>query len=309
MLGSLAFWVDWLSASLRLATPMILTGAGSVFTERSGVTNIGMEGMMLVGAFFSILGSLYTGSVVIGVLAGMLAGGLLSLIHAFMAVTLGVNQTISGQALNLMALGLTNVLNRALIAGKGRIRVAGLAHVEIPLLSDIPVLGPILFDHSVAVYLGYAATIIATWLMFNTTWGLTVRATGEYPEAVETTGGSVRRIRYLAVLVGGLMAGLGGAAMSLSEVRLFTPNMTAGRGFIVLAAIPLGKWNPALVSLACLLFGAADALQLRMQTFNFAIPPQFFVMVPYIVTIAALVGFVGHVRAPENLGKPYNPGR
>lgn len=305
MPGDAGFWFDWIEASIRLATPLILVAMGGVYAERSGVFNIGMEGMMLTGAFFAVTASFYTGSIVAAALTAMIAGGLLSLIHAYLTVGRGANQIISGAAINLLALGLTNFLYRALLGSAGRRRVEGFPQVRIPLLADLPVIGPLLFDHSVIVYVAYLAPLLFTWVLFRTTWGLDVRAVGEYPLAADTAGVSVGRVRYLSVFLSGVMAGLGGAALALGAVRYFTPGMTAGRGFIVLGAIIFGKWNPGLVALACLFFGAADAFQLRAQTFGFEIPHQFLLMLPYLLTIAAMVGFIGRTRAPQSLGVPY----
>lgn len=300
-----AFLTDWGTASIRLATPLALTAMGGVYSERSGVFNIGMEGMMLSGAFVAITTSYFTGSVVAAALAAMAAGTLLSLVHAYLAISRLANQIIVGAAINLLALGLTNFLYRAIFGATGRERVAGFPQVKLPVLGDIPVIGPILFDHSIAVYIAYILPFVAWYVLFRTTWGLNVRAVGEYPQAADAAGVSVKRVRYLSVMLSGAMAGLGGAALSLGAVRYFTQGMTAGRGFIVLGALVFGKWNPILVALACLFFGAADALQLRAQTFGFAIPHQFLVMLPYLLTIAALVGFVGRTVAPQSLGVPY----
>lgn len=300
-----AFLTDWGTASIRLATPLALTAMGGVYSERSGVFNIGMEGMMLSGAFVAIATSYYTGSVIAAAVAAMAAGALLSLVHAYLAISRRANQIIVGAAINLLALGLTNFLYRALFGATGRERVAGFPQLKIPILGDIPVIGPMLFNHSIAVYIAYVLPFIAWYVLFRTTWGLNVRAVGEYPQAADAAGVSVLRVRYLSVMLSGAMAGLGGAALSLGAVRYFTQGMTAGRGFIVLGALVFGKWNPILVAVACLFFGAADALQLRAQTFGFAIPHQFFVMLPYLLTIAALVGFVGRTVAPQSLGVPY----
>ena len=232
-------------------------------------------------------GSYYTDNVLLAAVTAMLAGGVLSLVHAYVTITRRANQIISGAAINLFALGLTNFLYRALLGSAGRKRVEGFPQWKIPGLGDIPVVGPLLFDQSVIAYVAYVAPLVFAWVLFRTTWGLNVRAVGEYPLAADTAGVSVPRVRYLSVFLSGMMAGLGGAAPALGAVRYFTPGMTAGRGFIVLGAIILSKWNPQLVALACLFFGAADAFQLRAQTFGFEIPHQFLLMLPYLLTIAA----------------------
>ena len=175
----------------------------------------------------------------------------------------------------------------------------------MPVLADIPVVGPILFQQSLIVFVAYFIPIIAAFVLFRTTWGLTIRAGGDFPLAVDTAGLSVTRVRYAAVLFGGAMAGLAGAALALGAVRYFTPGMTAGRGFIVLGAIVVGRWHPMIAAGACLLFGAADAFQLRAQALNLGIPYQFFIMLPYVLAVAAVAGAIGRASPPQQLGRPY----
>jgi len=299
---------DWLAASVRLAAPLILVGIGGVYTERTGVFNIGMEGMMLVGAFFATFGTLITGNVWLGTLYAMIAGGILAVVHSFLTVHRRANQIVSGAAINLLALGLTNLLNPVMYeAFEYRPRVELYPVVAPEALQQIPVLGPILFSQPVIVWIALVLPFVATWVLYNTSWGLSVRAVGDHPHAVATAGISVFRLKYTGVLLSGIFAGMGGAALVLTQLGLFAPNMTAGRGFIVLAALVLGKWNPIWVALACTLFGAADALQLRLQTFSTAIPYQIPVMLPYILTVAALAGLVGRTVPPKTAGQPYDP--
>jgi simple sugar transport system permease protein len=305
MFGDLSFWINWLASSVRLSTPLALAATGGAFTERSGVFNIGIEGMMLSGAFFSITGSYYTGSAAVGTLCGAVAGAVLGLVLAYWTVSRKADQIITGIALNLFALGLTNVLYRAIFGQISPDRVAGFESVKIPLLGDIPKLGPILFDQAALVYLAYLVPPFFAWVMFRTTWGLSVRAVGEHPAATDTSGVSVTRLRYQCVTVSGFMAGLGGAALALEGARYFTPNMTSGRGFVVLGAIVVGRWNPVLAAAACVLFGAADAFQLSVQALGVGIPSEIFVMLPYILTVAALAGLVGRTRPPRKLGIAY----
>jgi len=306
-----AFIVDWGSASLRLAAPLVLAAIGGVYAERSGVFNIGIEGMMLIGAFTAVAVSYYLAGVDIAIAAAlaaitaMLAGGATALVHAYLSITRGVDQIISGAAINILALGLTNTLYRAVWGEVGRERVAGFPEVRIPVLADIPIVGPILFDQSVVVFAAFVLPIVAAFVLFRTTWGLNIRAAGDFPAAVDTAGLSVEKTRYAAVLFSGLMAGLAGAALALGAVRYFTPGMTAGRGFIVLGAIVFGRWNPMLAAVACLLFGAADAFQLRAQALDLGLPYQFFVMLPYLLAVLAIAGAIGRTRAPQQLGIPY----
>lgn len=306
-----AFIVDWGSASLRLAAPLVLAAIGGVYAERSGVFNIGIEGMMLIGAFTAVAVSYYlTGwdpavAAALAAITAMLAGAVTALVHAYLSITRRVDQIISGAAINILALGLTNTLYRAVWGEVGRERVAGFPEVRIPVLADIPIVGPILFDHSIVVFAAFVLPIVAAFVLFRTTWGLNIRAAGDFPAAVDTAGLSVEKTRYAAVLFSGLMAGLAGAALALGAVRYFTPGMTAGRGFIVLGAIVFGRWNPMLAAVACLLFGAADAFQLRAQALDLGVPYQFFVMLPYLLAVLAIAGAIGRTRAPQHLGIPY----
>lgn len=299
------FLSAWLAASIRLAAPLVLTGVGGTFTERSGVFNIGMEGMMLVGCFTAIAVSNWTGSVYTATLLAMVAGGLLGLVHAFLTITRKTNQIVAGAAINIFALGLTNLLMQQLFFGQERVRT-NLFPVLFPQWADVPILGPLFFSQPWIVWLIYVFPPLATWFLYRTTWGLTIRAVGENPDAVATAGVSVFLTRYLCVTFSGIMAGLGGAALALAELGYFTQGMTAGRGFVVLAALVFGRWNPIWVSVAGLFFGAAMALQLRIQTFGWAIPYQFLLMLPYVLTIAALIGFVGRTTPPAALGTPYS---
>ena len=311
MLADVAFVVDWGSAAIRLGTPLVLAAIGGVYAERSGVFNIGIEGTMLIGAFTSVAVSYFLGSMdpalaaTLAAGAAMLAGGVTALLHAYLSITRRVDQIITGAAINILALGLTNTLYRAVWGQAGRERVAGFPPIRIPLLAHIPVVGPILFEHSIVVYAAFALPIVAAFVLFRTTWGLSIRAAGDFPAAVDTAGLSVERTRYAAVVFSGLMAGLAGAALALGAVRYFTPGMTAGRGFIVLGAIVFGRWNPVLAAVACLLFGAADAFQLRAQALDLGIPYQFFVMLPYLLALLAIAGAIGRTSPPQHLGLPY----
>lgn len=303
---------DWLLASVRMAAPLMLLGVGGVFTERTGVFNIGMEGMMLVGAMAAIAGNLATGSVFVATLCAMAAGGLFGVVHAYLTVTRRANQIVSGATINLLALGLTNVLYGPLYEGfKYRPRVPLYPKLAPEALHDVPILGPLFFAQPVIVWIAFALPLIATWVLYRTSWGLNIRAVGDHPHAVDTAGVSVIRLKYTGVIISGLCAGLGGSALVLAELGLFGPNLTAGRGFIALAALAVGSWNPSWVAGACLFFGAAEALQLRAQTwsqtYGINIPYQFLVMLPYLLTIAALAGIVGRTNAPKTIGKPYDP--
>ena len=300
--------LDWLAASIRLSAPLMLAGAGGLFTERTGVFNIGIEGMMLCGTMAAVAASLATGNLLIATLFAMLVGGLMALVHAYLTVTRRADQIVAGAAINLFALGITNLLNTPLYRAYEYRPRAPLFPVLAPeALRELPFIGPILFDQPVIVWAAFILPFVAAWFLYRTTWGLNIRAVGDHPHAVATAGLSVFRLKYAGVIVSGLSAGLGGAALALADLGLFAPNMTAGRGFAVLAAFVVGKWNPIYVAAACILFGAADALQLRAQTYGFAIPYQIFVMLPYLLTIAALAGLVGRTVGPKTVGKAYDP--
>ncbi len=311
MLLDPAFLTDWGSAAIRLATPLVLAAIGGVYAERSGVFNIGIEGMMLSGAFTAVAVSFFLADAgpwiasLLGGLAAMLAGAMMATIHAYLSITRRADQIISGAAINIFALGLTNTLYRTVWGTTGRERVAGFPEVRVPILADIPIAGPILFDHSIIVYAAYVLPAIAAFVLFRTTWGLQIRAAGDFPSAVDTAGISVTRTRYAAVLFSGMTAGLAGAALALGAVRYFTPGMTSGRGFIVLGAIVFGRWHPVLAAVACLLFGAADAFQLRAQVLDLGIPYQFLVMAPYLLAVLAIAGAIGRTTPPQSLGQPY----
>jgi simple sugar transport system permease protein len=238
----------------------------------------------------------------------MLVGGLLAFIHAYLSVSRRANQIVSGAAINLLALGLTNLLNTPLYEGfRYRPRVELYPVLAPTWLQELPFIGPVLFAQSVIVWIAIILPFLAAWVLFRTSWGLNIRATGEHPQAVATAGISVIKMKYMGVIISGVFAGMGGAALVLSDLGLFAPNMTAGRGFAVLAMLVVGRWNPILVASAGLLLGTADAIALRAQTFGFAIPYQLLVMLPYVLTIAALAGVVGRTNPPKTVGKPYDP--
>jgi len=296
----------WLRASLRLSAPLVLTSIGAVYTERVGVVNIGMEGMMLAGALASVAASFFTGNVVMGAICAMTVGGLLAVVHAYLTVSRRASQLISGAAINFFALGATNFAYARLFPTE-RARVATFPILSPPELRGVPFLGPVIFAQPVIVWIAFILPLVSGWVLRRTSWGLNIRAVGEHPHAVASAGLAVFRRKDGGVILSGVFAGLGGSALAMADLGYFAPNMTGGRAFVVLAALIVGKWNPIVVAGACMLFGAADALQLRIQTFGAVIPYRFFVMAPYLVTVAALAGFVGRTVPPKTLGKPYDP--
>lgn len=298
---------NFLNSALRLSIPLAFAALGGIFSERSGVFNIGLEGLILAGAFGAALGTYLTGSPLAGLAFGLACGVLLATPLAVLSVTLGVNQIVAGIAINLFALGITAFLARITMGASANTQLlAGFHRVPLPVLSDIPVIGAIFFNQDVLVYALYLLVPALTWLMFRTTWGLNIRAVGHNPRACDTAGISVAGVRYACLLFSGGMAALGGCYLVLSQVFVFSEHMSAGKGFIALAAIILGRWHPVGAALACLLFGLFDALQLRLQFGNPEIPYQIFATLPYVASILALVLLAGQNVAPQAVGHHYD---
>ncbi|MCB0077157.1 MAG: ABC transporter permease [Anaerolineales bacterium] len=291
-----------LASALRQATPLVLGALSGLYCERSGVINIGIEGMMLVGAFVAFLTNVYTANLFLATVVGVASGVLTGLLHAFLSVTIKMDQIISGTIINILALELTGFFYQAGLTTQGK-----LTPVAIPLLSDIPLIGPVLFNNPPITYLSIILVIVTHILLFRTVWGLRTRAVGEHPRAADTVGIDVIRTRYINVMLGGALAGLAGAYLTLEAVGSFERAMTNGRGFVALAVMIFGKWTPLGAWGAALLFGLANALQTQAQFSNFdAIPHQFVGMLPYILTIVVLAGFVGRAHPPAAIGQPYD---
>lgn len=284
--------ISLLMATIRQAAPILITAIGGMFSEVAGVVNIGLEGMMLMGAFSAAVVSYYTGNPYIGILGGMIAGGLMALIHAVLSIKYKGNQTVSGVAINLFASGFTVFMLRVLFNQSG----------NTPTVPKVGSIGSI----SIIVLLIYAVAFWSHYFLYKTKTGLRMRAVGEHPLAADTVGISVAQVRYFSVVMSGVLAGLGGAYLSIGALSQFTKEMSAGRGFIALAALVFGKWKPKGVLAASLLFGFADAGQTLIQQYVDFIPPQFIQMIPYILTLLALAGVVGKAVAPSASGKPYD---
>jgi ABC-type uncharacterized transport system permease subunit len=307
MTSPLPFLSDYLAASVRLSMPLAFAALGGLWSERSGVLNIALEGMLLTGAFVSAAATFYAGeNVWFGILAAIVFGGLLGLLHAFLCVSLRVDQLVSGLAINLSAAGLTAFMSRIVFNSEATQKLPGIPAIAIPGLSQIPILGPLLFNQDPLVYLLLILVPLSTYILFHTSIGLTLRAVGEYPRAADTAGIQVAHVRYLSVILSGVLAALGGAYLVLVHVKFFTEDVSAGKGFIALAALIFGRWHPISTVLACLLFGATEALQLRIQAFNLNIPYQFLIMLPYAIALLAMVGLAGRSTPPAALGIPYN---
>ncbi|MFQ5912157.1 MAG: ABC transporter permease [Nitrospinota bacterium] len=304
-----SFLVLLLAAAVRLSTPVLLAALGEIFAERSGILNIGVEGMMLAGALGGVVGAYYAQNPWVGLLAGMAAAGLLALIHAFLSITVKADQIVSGVGINILALGLTAFFFRSQFGISPKpVMVKSFSDITVPVLGSIPFVGEILFQQNVLVYLALILVPLSWFVLARTNWGLNIRSVGERPQAADTAGINVASIRYFSTLVGGLLAGMGGCFLSLGQVKMFAEGMTAGRGFIALAAVIFGKWNPFGVLGAAVIFGVAEAVQLRLQAHGFEIAYQFLLMIPYVLTIVALAGLVGKSVYPEALGRPYSKG-
>ncbi len=299
-------------STLMAATPLTLGAMAGVLCERVGIINIAIEGMMLAGAFAAIAFASLFSSLWMGLLAGCLVGGLMAALHAVLSVKYKVDQIISGTVINILAAGGTRFLNLRLLEPAGLSTPGTFEAISIPVLSEIPIIGPILFENQPTVYIMLILLIAVNYVVFFTPWGLRMRACGEHPRAADTVGVHVNRMRYVSVIVGGLIAGIGGAYFSLGVVGTFEDGMTRGQGFVALAAMIFGNWNPIGAFMAALLFGFANALQVKMQIIqpvlpfiNQPIPPQFLQMAPYILTIIVVAGVVGRARPPAAEGKPY----
>jgi simple sugar transport system permease protein len=299
-------------ATLVAATPLTLGAMCGILCERSGIINIAIEGMMLWGAFTAIAFASIFDNLWMGVLGASLVGGAMAALHAWLSIRYKVDQIISGTVINILAAGGTRFLNLRVLEPAGLSTPGSFELVRIPVLADIPIIGPILFENQPIVYIMLVLLLVVNYVIFKTPWGLRMRACGEHPRAADTVGVHVNRMRYISVTVGGLIAGIGGAYFSLGIVGTFEDNMTRGQGFVALAAMIFGNWNPIGGFLAALLFGFADALQVKMQILqpvlpiiNQPIPPEFLQMAPYILTIIVVAGVVGRSRAPAEEGKPY----
>jgi ABC-type uncharacterized transport system permease subunit len=293
----------FLAAAVRVATPLLFAATGETVAERSGVINLGIEGTMLAGALAAAIGA-QVGGPWAGMLFAALAGMTLAAIFALLAIGARADQIITGTAITLAAIGLTGTIYRqAYGAGGVGLTIPTFAPLSIPGLSRIPVLGPALFEQPAPTYLAVAALPLVWWVLFRTRLGLALRATGEAAAMARAAGVRTRLIRTGATIVGGAFAGLGGATLVLAQVGTFAERMTAGRGFLSIAIVVLGRWHPVGVALAALLFGLATALQFLLQALGVNAPYQLFLMLPYLLTLLALAGAVGRVRAPGDLGR------
>jgi ABC-type uncharacterized transport system permease subunit len=298
--------VNLMQQSFNASIPLVLGALSGCMCERSGVINIAIEGQLIVGAFTGAIIASAIGSLWLGLIAGSLAGGLLGLLLAVFAITFLVDQIILGVVLNVLALGITGFLYDRLMQPNPDLNAGNtFSTVKIPILGDIPIIGPIFFDSSIFLYLTYALIIVIQIGLFRTRWGLRVRAVGEHPTAADTVGIRVLWIRYRNVVLGGTVAGIGGAYLTLGAVGFFNKDISSGYGFIALAAMIFGRWTPLGSVAASLLFGFAGTLAIILGSLNVPLPSYILQMTPYVATIIAVAGLVGRVRAPAADGKPY----
>ncbi len=321
MLEMFQICISLLDSTIRIATPLIFCAMAGIFSERSGIIDIGLEGKMLLSAFVAASVTFLTGSPWIGLFSAVVASGFASVIHGFACITNKGDQVISGLAINILASGLTITVGIALFSRGGQTPSLGsdqrFMPIDFPfqsLINNIPLFGDLYSDvisgHNILVYLSLLAVFVTYYMVFKTSFGLRLRAVGEKPEAVDTAGISVIRMRYQAVIIAGMLCGLAGAYLSIAHGAGFGREMSAGKGYIALAAMIFGKWNPIPTLFACLLFGFLEALGNRLQGVELYIigevPVQFMQALPYILTVILLAGFIGKARAPGAIGVPYS---
>jgi general nucleoside transport system permease protein len=291
---------------VTMAVPLLLAALGELIAERAGVINIGLEGLILVGAFTALVTAMFSGSAELGIGAALAVGALFGAGFAFFVVQRNANQVVAGTALNLLAVGLTGVAYRAIFGITGAaLTIPGAAVLPIPLLSRLPVIGPSFFSQTLLAYAGFTLVPLIGFVLMRTVPGLTLRMVGESPYAAETQGVDVARTRTVALLLCGALAAAGGAYLAVAYAKTFVEGMSAGRGFIALAIVIVGRRAPAGVLLAALLFGLATALQFHFQALGLAVPFQFFLILPYALTLLVLAGSPGRFSAPAALGQPY----
>ena len=298
---------ELLAAALRIATPLLFAALGGILSERAGVFAVGLEGMMLAGAFSGLIATHALGHAGLGLIASVVGGALLAVVVAFATVRCYADQMVTGLAVNILALGLTSFLFRGLFA-RGEaptIRVTPLTQIPIPVLGDIPVVGPLLFRQPVLTYVGLVLVFVMLVTLQRTRAGLILRATGENPTATFASGADPVHVRFVAVIGAGALAGVGGAVLSLQQMGTFTDGMTNGRGYLALAAIIVGRWSPPGALVSCLLFGATDALQLRIQGLRLPFSSYVIQMLPYVVSLAVLAGLGRGARLPAAIGMPF----
>ena len=308
LIPSILFLQSILAATWRMATPILYAAVGEVFSEKAGIINIGLEGVMLIGAFSAYAVAFESGSLWLGLLAAIIAGILSGLLFALFTITIKANQIVVGAAFNMIGMGITGFLYRTMYSVSATpLNLKTFPAIEIPFLSSIPFFGEVLFKHNIMVYGTLLVVPLATFVLYKTAFGLSIRAVGEHPKAADTVGVNVFRIRYVSVMIGTAMAAIGGAFLVLAYADQFVEGVVSGRGFIALAVVVFGRWKPWGTLWSSLLFGVFYALQLRIQAMpDVNIPYQFLQTLPYLATILVLIGFnKSRVKSPKTLGVPY----
>jgi ABC-type uncharacterized transport system permease subunit len=302
-----ALLIDFLSATVRIATPILMAAMGGILIERSGTFAVGLEGMMLSGAFSGVVGAFLSGSIVTGLFAACIGGLVFGIIIAIATTRFDTEHMVTGLAANLLALGLTSFVLRTVV-GRGQapvIHIPLLQPVPIPYLADLPVVGALLFHQPPLTYLAFLSVIAVAIFLRRTRGGLLLSASGESPLAVFASGTDPIRVRFLSLIAGGAIAGLAGAVLSLQQVGTFTDGMTGGRGYMALAAVIVGRWMPLGTLAGCMMFGATEALQLRVQSFNLPVSSYVIQMVPYLAALLVLTGIGRTARLPSAIGQPF----
>ncbi len=302
---SVGFLTAFLSAAMRLSVPLMYAGLGETIAEKTGIINIGMEGVMLGGAFFAFAGAWYAHSLLVGLICGILGGMGVSALHAVLSIRLAKDQSVSGLALNMLMLGVTGFLFKLMSSGQSYQQIDTFPTFKIPLLSGIPLIGEAFFNRDLLTYILYLL-LVAVWLFYRKTdLGLSFAAIGENPRAAASAGVPVHRYQWTAMLLNGGLGGVGGAYLVLVQLGVFTENMTSGRGYIALATVILGRYSPFGMFGAALLFGAANALQIRLQTIGVSVSPYLLGILPYAITLVAMLLAIGKTSKPDALGTPY----
>jgi len=302
--SSLALLALFLGSSLRLAMPMLFAALGELVSERAGVLNLSLEGMMLTGAFAGAMGSLWTGQPLLGLLIAVLAVLPIAALQAWLSVTLRANQIVSGIGINILVLGGTTFAYRELLGNRSRVQIPGLDTWSPPGLGQLPVVGPAL-EQSWLLYLAFGVAIVIALVLRRTALGLAIHAAGAEPAALDKSGGSVRRIRYGVVLFAGVMSALGGAFLSLGDIHTFTEGMTNGAGYLALVGVIFGNWKTGRTVFACVFFGAATALQFQLPALGIEVPTALLIMLPYVMALLAVAGLVGRQSPPAALTQAY----
>lgn len=297
---------SFLSSAVRQAAPLTLAGLGVAYAEKAGILNIGEEGIMLFGSFTGFIAAFFSGSLLLGVLAGMLGGILISLLHAFMCIHCKANQTIVGLALNYLTLGLTSFLFLLAFGGASTLpSLNKMVAIRIPLLADIPIIGEAFFNQNILVYILYVCVILSCFVLFKTEWGTSIVAVGENPAAADMAGLNVFRTRYLMCVINGILGGLGGCYITLAQLGYFQEDIISGKGYIALVAVILGRRHPVGILLTAMVIGFAESLQFSLQAIGVPLPSQAFSMLPYVVAVVVLLFSYGKSFDPAALGIPY----